>query len=203
MIQRRARLLLAALCSLLLVSCALHSLWLPAIARFLVVSDPLQPADAIVVLAGNGQQRIAGGAELFQAGYARWFIVTNMPLRVPGLRSDYADLAKVEAVWLGVPESAILRAPGTAITTYDEAVLVRQLAEERVFQSLLVLSDPYHTRRASWSFRDALRGSGIAVSVHPIRQSWYQPDAWWTSQDSLRETWTEYLKLVLYIVGYR
>jgi hypothetical protein len=26
---------------------------------------------------------------------------------------------------------------------------------------------------------------------------------WWQDTDSLRETWTEYLKLLLYVLGYK
>jgi uncharacterized SAM-binding protein YcdF (DUF218 family) len=110
---------------------------------------------------------------------------------------------KIEAVWQGVPEERILRAPGTHETTYEEALAVRQLAEERGFRSLLVVSDPYHLRRARMCFRDALRATGVTVSVQPVNPSWYDPERWWQDNDSLRETWTEYLKLALYVVGKR
>ncbi|MBM4429941.1 MAG: hypothetical protein FJ026_06265, partial [Chloroflexi bacterium] len=98
---------------------------------------------------------------------------------------------------------AILRAPGTHTTTYSEAVAVRGMAEERGWRSLLVVSDPYHLRRARLCFHDALRGTAVTVSVQPVHPSWYNPASWWTTQDGLRETWTEYLKLLLYVVGYR
>jgi len=29
---------------------------------------------------------------------------------------------------------------------------------------------------------------------------WYQADSWWQSRDGLRETWVEYLKLLLHLV---
>jgi len=53
------------------------------------------------------------------------------------------------------------------------------------------------------SFRDALHGTDITISVQPANPSWYRPDAWWQSQEELRETWTEYLKLILYFLGYK
>ncbi len=196
---------LTALCSLLLLSCILlpASRILPAVGRLLVVTDPLAPADAIVVLAGNGIERTAQAARLYRAGYAPWYVVTDMPLNVPGVRTDHAELMKTEAVWQGVPENVIVRAPGTHTTTYSEALAVRQMAEERGWRSLLVVSDPYHLRRARMCFRDALRGTGVTISVQPVDPSSYDPATWWTTQDGLRDTWTEYLKLLLYAIGYR
>nr|MBC7245814.1 YdcF family protein [Chloroflexota bacterium] len=206
---KRGRLLrfLALASCLLLVSCTLllvlRSFWLPAIGRFLVCVDPLQPADAIVVLAGGGPQRVAHGAKLFQAGYAPWLIVTNQPLNTPGIRVPYVELMRTEAIWQGAPPERILMAPEIVKTTYEEAIAVRQLATERRFHSLIIVTDPFHTRRARMSFRDALQGAGITISMQPANPSWYRADAWWQSQDELRETWTEYLKLTLYVFGYK
>jgi uncharacterized SAM-binding protein YcdF (DUF218 family) len=203
---RVLRFLMLAAC-FLLVSCALllalRGFWLPAVGRFLVRADPLQPADAIVVLAGGGPQRVAHGVRLFQAGYAPWFIVTNQPLNTPGIRVPYVELMRTEAIWQGVPEEHILMAPEIVRTTYEEALAVRRLVEERGFHSLIIVTDPFHTRRAQMSFRDALKGVGITISVQPANPSWYRPDAWWQSQEELRETWTEYLKLILYFLGYK
>ena len=77
------------------------------------------------------------------------------------------------------------------------------LARERGWHSLLVVTDPYHTRRARLCFRTALADSGIAVTVRPVEGSWYDPEAWWRTVDGQRETWTEYLKLALHAAGYR
>jgi uncharacterized SAM-binding protein YcdF (DUF218 family) len=108
-----------------------HPLWLAALGRWLVVSGSLQAADAIVVLGGGGPDRVAGGVALFEAGYGSWFVVTNMPLNTPGIREEYAELMRREAVWQGVPEERILRAPGTVRTTYEEARAVGTLCAER------------------------------------------------------------------------
>jgi uncharacterized SAM-binding protein YcdF (DUF218 family) len=185
---------------LILASC---QFWLPFIGNFLVVTDPLQPADAIVVLGGGGRERVECGAKLFESDYAPWFIVTNSPLDMPGIQAEYAELMKTEAMWQGVPEEHILVAPGTVKTTYQEALAIRQLVEERGLRSLIVVTDPFHTRRARMAFRAAFRDTGVMLIVQPVNESWYQADLWWQTRDRLRETWTEYVKLLLYVVGYR
>ena len=179
-----------------------RSLWLPFAGNFLVVADPLQRADALIPLAG-GQERVVYAAELFNQGCADWFIVTDMPLNVPGIRASYGELVKREATWQGVPEGHILVAPATVETTYQEALAVRQLAEERGLRSLIVVTDPFHTRRARMAFRAAFSDSDINVMVRPVNESWYQANSWWQTRDGLRGTWTEYVKLLLYVVGYR
>lgn len=163
-------------------------LWLPFIGGFLAVSDLLEPADGIVVLGGGRQERVGYGAKLFREGYAPWFIVANNRLNIPGIRAEYAELMKTEAVWQGVPEEHILTAPGMATTTYEEALAIRQLAGERGLCSLIVVTDPFHTRRARMAFRDVFHGTGIAVMVRPVNEHWYKADFWWKSQDGLRET---------------
>jgi uncharacterized SAM-binding protein YcdF (DUF218 family) len=167
---------------------ASHQFWLPLIGRFLVVADPLQQADSIVVLGGGRRERVECGAKLFESDYAPWFIVTNSPLDIPGIRAEYAELMKAEAVWQGVSEEHILVAPATVETTYQEALAVRQLAEERGLRSLIVVTDPFHTRRARMAFRAAFRGTDINVMVQPVNESEYQADSWW---------------LLLYVMGYR
>jgi uncharacterized SAM-binding protein YcdF (DUF218 family) len=200
-IERRAKaaILVVIAATLVLASC---QFWLPFIGGFLVVADPLQPADAIVAL-GGGKERAVYGAELFNQGYADWFITADMPLNVPGIREPYSELVKREATWQGVPEENILVTPGTVETTYQEALAVRQLAEARGLRSLIVVTDPFHTRRARMAFRDAFRDTDITVMGRPVSESKYRPDSWWQTRDGLRETWTEYLKLLLYVVGYR
>jgi hypothetical protein len=52
-------------------------------------------------------------------------------------------------------------------------------------------------------FRDVFQDSGVQVIVRPADGATYRADTWWRTEDGLRETWTEYLKTLLYEVGYR
>ena len=187
---------------LLLVAFLARQWWLPLPARFLLVEDPLRSADALVPLAGSGQ-RAPYAARLLQEGYAEWFVATSMPLNIPGIRETYGELVRKEAILQGVPEERILIAPRTVKITWEEALAVRHLVDEQGWDSLLVLTDPMHTRRARLCFQEAFRDTSVAISVRAIEESWYDPEAWWLSTDGLRDTWTEYLKLALHLVGYR
>jgi uncharacterized SAM-binding protein YcdF (DUF218 family) len=179
-----------------------RGLWLPLMGRFLVVSDPPRKADAVVPLGGGGVRRVAQAAALLKDGYATWFVATNAELDLPGVRSSYSQLVWQEAQWQGVTPERILVAPGLVETTYEEALAVRTLAEEQGWRSLLVVTDPYHTRRARLCFQQVFRGTDVTIAVHAVEGSWYDAETWWQSADGLRETWTEYVKLALHVLGY-
>lgn len=177
--------------------------WLPLFAVFLIVEDPMpsQPADAIVPLAG-GVERIEYAADLYEQGVAEWFVTTNMPLEAPGIRTPYSALAAREAVWQEVPHQDIIQITTVISTTYQEVHVLRQLAEQREWRSLVVVTSPSHTRRARMMLHHIFAGQDIQITVRPVADHWYTPDTWWTRQDGLRETTNEYIKLVVYALGY-
>jgi len=204
MIARRgcATLGLAAL-GFVLVAILAHSLWLPLPGRFLVVADPLQPADAVVPLGGGLSNRVVKAAALLKEGYATWLVTADDELDLPGIRDSYGELVRREAQWQGVSGDRIIIMPGEVETTYEEALALRALAQEQGWTSLLVVTDPYHTRRTSLTFGEVFRGTAITVAVRPAENPRYDPEAWWRSVDGLRNTWAEYGKLATYFLGYR
>ncbi len=173
--------------------------WLSLLGRFLIVADPLKSADAILPLAG-GLERVSHAAILYRDRYASWFILSDMAL-APDTPTNYAIQAREEALRFGISNEAILLISGRVTTTYEEAINVRAMMQEKNWTSLIVVTSPSHTRRARLIFRNVLRGTGISVSIQPVRNHWYSADSWWKSEEGRRETWLEYLKLALYFVG--
>lgn len=188
---------------LFLLGLILHSLWLPWIGRLLVVSDPIRKADALVVLAGDENERIAHSAELFHQGNAEWFVLTDMRLDRPDSEGAYSAIVRRKAIRAGIPEAQILIPPQTVATTYEEAMALRTFAVERRFHSLIIVTSPYHARRAQWILNQAFRGTEIILLVTPISNHGYQPETWWQSRESRELTAMEYLKLVAHLAGLR
>jgi uncharacterized SAM-binding protein YcdF (DUF218 family) len=193
----------------LLVLYLLRSLWLPAIGRFLVIEDPLSPADAILSLAGD-QRRPEQAAKLHQQGLAKWFLITNLPVDTQRAQDHYVRQVRDIALAEGVPEASILVVPGVGRSTYDEALNVRRFVELQGFDSLIVVTSPWHTRRSRMIFGDVFRGADVEISVQPLRDDGhahagytYQPDEWWTDRLGRLPTGREYAKIAAYVLGIR
>ena len=75
---------------------------------------------------------------------------------------------KALAVSLGVPESAILLET-RASNTYDSVLFIKEILAKERWNSIILLSSPYHMLRVSKVFARA--GRGIDVTYAPIPKS--------------------------------
>ena len=176
--------------------------------RWLETQDPPRSADAIVVL-GGGYFRPLYAGELYRKGLAPRVIISRprpdpatAPYAALGITLVPQDeLYREVLVAMGVPGERIRTVDGTAISTFDEANLVRRALDASV-RSLLVVTSPYHVRRARMIFTDVLAGSGVQIAVAGVPEEQI-PRRWWASQDSAREVLLEYAKLAFYLAGGR
>lgn len=190
----------------LLGGCALLLLGLLALCgvslqlgHFLVLDDPLAPADAIVVLGGGHPHRAQHAVALYEGGYAPLVVFSGGQLYQVGLACSSAQLSLEAAQELGLPEGAALIAP-EAQSTYDEALNLRELAREHGWRSLIVVTDTFHTLRAARTFRSLLPGVRIYVSAAPDPR--FEPGRWWRTEDGLVTVFNELLKLGFYGIEY-
>ena len=181
----------------------------PFLGHLLVAEDPLQPADAIVVLAGSRADRWLEAIDLRAAGHAQAIVLSRGArgdgegyLESRGIRlPDGAEIARAAMIELGVPAEAVAFLPGTADSTAEEAVLVRRLAESSGWHRVIVVTSKQHTRRARLAFRRELRNTGIEPLVRASRYDGVDPPNWWRTRRGVRETVFEWIKLVVYTVG--
>lgn len=175
----------------LVMVCGFLALW--GAGGFLVIADPLEKADAVVVL-GGGEGRLEYAVELYRKGYAGAVIITDTGLK--GIRS--AD--EREAWRQNVAESDVWLAPGSARNTIDEARTVRRLVEDKKVKSLIIVTDGFHTQRTRLIFNREVGSGGIKIIVRPVPGHWYKSTTWWLSWAGWRETVSEIVKIVLYVV---
>ncbi|HEY2548833.1 MAG TPA: YdcF family protein [Candidatus Acidoferrum sp.] len=192
--KRRAHRVLLGLGVLLLF---VVTVFLLGIGRWLVVEDPLEKAQAIVVLSGGIPLRAREAAKLYREGYAPkvWLTHSTEPgatlaaLQIVYLGEDFYD--RQVLMREGVPADAIRVLEPPIVNTADEiAAVSRALAEEKA-ASVIIVTSKVHTRRARilWQRYAAQHGTGIirAASEDP-----FEPAHWWrTTGDALdvvRET---------------
>lgn len=184
-----------------------RALWLPAIGAFLIYADPLVPAELVMPLAGD-LERVTYAARLYQAGYARGLLLTNLPLATQAQRKAHLEHARALALSQGVAPNDIFVVPQFAWTTYGEARRIRETLERLPVQSLLVVTSPWHTRRSRLVFDAVFHDSRARVNILPIQGKSRRSlpgyvKSWWRERSTVSATASEYLKLIAFSIGIR
>lgn len=141
--------------------------------RSLIVRDEPRTADAVVVLSSRIQTdgemsasalaRFASGLQDTADGLAPALVLTE--LRPPN--KSYADAARplLESF---APQLELVTV-GPVDNTRDEAVRVGELARERGWHHVIVVTSPTHSRRAAAAFR----ATGLEVTSLPATETRY------------------------------
>ena len=176
------------------------------VAGWLRAGDQPQKADAILVLSGD-YARPFQAADLYRQGLAPKVYV-SVPARDAQYRLlDEAgiDFPREEEIMRqvlrkkGVPAGVIEFFGKDSISTAAEAQAARALFAKGA-PKLLVVTSPYHLRRARMTFSDALPAADIrviATSYDPF------PQWWWQEQRAARNVLLELAKITYYKLGGR
>jgi len=173
---------------------------------WLVKENVPDHADALVILMGNFPERVLEAVDLYNNGGACRLIIVQEsmgPYRL--LEAKGADILSTteqaynSAVALGIPEDSITILPGDARSTLNEAVIIRDyLADKPEIDTLILVSSPTHTRRASMIFTSAfeVRGVPIYVGCSPSSYSGFQPEKWWRRKEDAQAVISELVKIM-------
>jgi uncharacterized SAM-binding protein YcdF (DUF218 family) len=110
-----------------------------------------------------------------------------------------AEAMRQMALDAGVPNEAILIDPKGA-NTWGNAVYTRQLLTQKGLQSAILVSSPYHLRRAKLTFDAAYQGTGIRLAVHSAPDSEWRKLSWWQQPETRRLTFSELERLAYILV---
>jgi uncharacterized SAM-binding protein YcdF (DUF218 family) len=188
---------------LALVAIAISHRWiLTTMARCLTADQTPVQADAIMVLGGGDGSRQDRAMELYEAGLAPTIISSGEAPYLPGFTKTFAELGAEYMVARGIAQEDILLI-NNSTSTQDEALYSRQLAGERGYETLLVVTDDYHMRRAAWTFRKAYRRVDIDLIFVAADPEWCDAEDWWLHERSLIAVVEEYEKMLFYMLkGY-
>ncbi len=167
----------------------------------LLMSEAPRQADTIVVFAGGVgesgqagggyQERVREAVELYQAGYAPRMIFSS------GYEFAFreAEVMRSLAVSQGVPDSAIVLET-RASSTYENVVFVYELLEEHELNTILLVSSPYHMRRALLTWE--AQAPDVEVISTPVRDSQFYNHVRGASLEQLQGLWHEYAAISWY-----
>ncbi len=172
---------------------------LQAMGDFLVVSDPLEPTNAVIAIGGDGPERVATAMRLLRDGYGRWLIVSGGPYAL-GLNSALA--MRDQAIGAGMPTEQLL-VDDRAESTVDNARGSAGLMETHRLESAILLTSPYHTRRAAVIFAREFRPRRLRIRILSVDDGHFRVDHWWTREFERRLVLREYVKLAGFLGGIR
>lgn len=168
----------------------------------LVRADALRAADAIVVIGGDHKpDRVRRAVELYRQGYAPVVIISAGTQVAEGDEFlPEAEVMRRQAIALEMPESALL-IEDQSQSTFQNAYYTAELLQARGYDSILLVTSTYHSRRAGHIFEEVF-GSTLSISVQP---SSADPCAlcWWFHADQARVVLYEYYNWVRYWLGIR
>lgn len=205
---RRRRLVqwVLALVAVVALVAVAHAPLLAGAARFLMVDDALEPAVAIVALAGRRPFAETEAAELYHAGWAPRIVVVQEAVweeiraqRDLGLPAREGwEVGRDVLLRLGVPAAAIVVLPGEARWTGDELrLLARWLGSGAA--PVIVVTSKVHTRRTSLIWQ-ALTGGQPRGIVRGARQDPFDPEGWWHDHRFVLAVLREALGLVNFVI---
>lgn len=194
--------ILIVLLGLGVLSTIFHEQWLRRIGDFLVIQDPLQRADVIHVIAGE-DYRTEYAIQLYKQGAGNTLFFTGGWCEVH--LYHHGEHARELALARGVPADAIVIDDSKVMSTYMEAERLKAWIDQSPYpvRSVIVVSDPFHMRRARWTYQKVL-GESLEVQMAPVpfHKTPYQ-SAWWKDPQSRQNVREEYSKLVYYLLRYQ
>lgn len=170
-----------------------HGLILTKAAEMLIKRDEMKPADVIVVLAGEREERVRYGIKLLNNDWARKdkIIMAGGPLV---WKYTWAELMKEQAESLGIPGRKILL-ENESRSTEEDALYTKEILKKNGFRSIILVTSPYHSRRASLIFRRVLGGEFRIINA-PVDDSWFSVNDWWKRRRDRAAVLNEYSKYI-------
>jgi uncharacterized SAM-binding protein YcdF (DUF218 family) len=166
-------------------------LFLLFVGRWLVTEDPLEKAQAIVVLSGRMPLRALEAAKLYREGYAPevWLTYSTEPgdtLRSLGISYVGEDSYDLQILTHeGVPSDAIHLLQPEIINTADEIAAVSAELIKEKGQAVILVTSKVHTRRVRILWHKLADQRAQAI-VRGASDDSFEPGHWWrTTGDAL------------------
>jgi uncharacterized SAM-binding protein YcdF (DUF218 family) len=150
-----------------------------------VVEDTLERSDAILVLSDDNfyADRATHAAQVYRQGFASVVVASGRRLRP---YAGISELMEHDLIERGVPKDKIIRVAHDAQNTREEAKALAQLAKQKKWRSIIVVTSNYHTRRTRYIFSRVFP-KDIRIRVSGASDGEFDPERWWEKRVSVKE----------------
>jgi uncharacterized SAM-binding protein YcdF (DUF218 family) len=170
--------------------------------NLLVVARPCANPDAIIVLASHEWERLPVAARYARAHPLARVLLTR-PREVSTANCHDCARRPARLAHQGVASSRVIVLPDPVDRTLDEARAARRYAQDAGVERLLIVTSPYHGRRALATFEHVFDGTSIELGIAlATAESGAVPDRWWRRPYDRAYVAYEYAALVKYAVQF-
>ena len=192
---------------------------------WLVKSDDIQHADAMIMLMGGISDRVLQISDLYQQDVAGevWIVEEGSGAKSMLEERGVYIISTTQQVYgalrdLGIAEESIVILPGGATSTQIEAEITRDYLATRAgmgqagidqatgglpgIDTLLVVSSASHTRRAHQIFSAAVKtlDSPVHICCSPSPYTKFNAQKWWKDRDDIQDVFFEYVKMANFLL---
>ena len=168
----------------------------------LIVNVSAERPDAIVSLASHEWERLPVAAELAHQFPQAQILLTQPPYVSRHNCHDCAHRVDYLAS-RGIDRRRIVVVPLAESSTWGEARALTAAMRRTSIRRVVLVTSPYHTRRALAVFRSSLAADGITVGVVPaFENSPARPASWWWHPYDRWYVSYEWLAIVTYRIKY-
>ncbi len=168
---------------------------------YLSPQGELQKTDAIVVISGGETKaRTREGVDLYFQKYAPKIIFSGAAEDQDESGISNAQMMASIAIELGVSEDDMILEE-TSETTFENAQGVQKILQQNDWNSIILVTSPYHQKRAYFSFKKVI-GEDFVIINRSATDSTWRKNGWWRAGDGWYLSLNEMQKIIyLYTTG--
>lgn len=168
--------------------------------EFLILKDAPERADVITVLSGNDAARLEKAAALYHAGVADSILLTNTGRTVGEYQTPYNQLQIEMLQELDVPSGAVFLSDFVAKNTGQEATAIILRMVELQAQSVIIVTDAFHTRRTRIIYSDTFANTSYSVQYVGAPETRFNVRFWYLSGNGWGTVIGEYARIIGYFI---
>ena len=168
----------------------------------LIVAEPARDPGAIVSLASQERERLPAVVALAHR-YPVATILLTVPTVVTELNCHDCNERQSTLLRNGIAPRRIRLLTDAGRNTFDEARACLAYVTDAGTNELLIVTSPYHTRRALATFRKVFENSGVRLAIHPaMNHSPIRLHRWWLYEYDLEYVAYESAAILYYAARY-
>ena len=178
---------------------------LPYMSTWLDVGESPDCADYVYILPGDETLRPLVGAAIVNAGLARNVLIPSTRVSADekdGISQPTSEIVRRVLRHRGIPDEKILSLESENRTTFDDARVLSDYLESVPQDTVIVITNAFHTRRTRFIFREVLGRKADRLRIVAAPNPGFADDNWWQRRSGFRIVLSENIKLCFYVLRY-